>query len=208
MPWASWGRVKVWNALDHKKVVQFNLGHSISKRVCAIDISPHECIATGSTKTVFVWALETGERLLGRLHSNTTTLTSSPLSLAIKLVLARRVASLPQPHGNVTHLCSPIHDSDDGSLLSDLPIPVASSFNQSLAWSTDSRNLFALSSNGNSFTAWMPPRGLHFLSGPFNAGTTSPSGSAWRAAESLPQQPLISPSRSGTPRPISKLAPP
>jgi WD40 repeat protein len=185
---ASWGRVKVWNASNHKMVVQFK-GHSISKRVCAIDISPHERIATGSTdKTVFVWALETGERLLGPLqHDNELA--------AVKFSPdGRLLATATWQRASVR-----IYDSDDGSLLSDLPIPVASSFNQSIAWSTDSKNLLALSSDGNihcldastgtSLSKWPVQRGNNkpkwiglASSGKFVAAATDFSVSFWDPA--------------------------
>ncbi|KAH0826746.1 quinon protein alcohol dehydrogenase-like superfamily [Lanmaoa asiatica] len=60
------GWVTVWNAKSHEKVTEFK-GHG--REVCAVDISPDSTrIATGSNdKTVSVWSLSTGQRLLGRL---------------------------------------------------------------------------------------------------------------------------------------------
>jgi WD40 repeat protein len=60
------GEVTVWNAESHSQVTTFNNGHCHRSWVRAVDVSPDATkIATGSEdKTVCVWALSTGRRLV------------------------------------------------------------------------------------------------------------------------------------------------
>ena len=131
------GLVAVWNAESHKKVIEFT-GHSEYARV--VDVSPDGTrIASGSDdKTVCVWSLSTGRRLLG------------PLTHAYWVAAAQF-----SPDGSLIATATwhrdsvRIYTSQSGRLLVDLPIQVSSDVNQSLAWMSDSKQLFALSDDGN-----------------------------------------------------------
>ena len=130
------GRVTVWNAETHERVLGL-AGHDDWVR--AVDVSPDGSrIATGSyDKTACVWSLSTGKRLLAPLQHDWSL-------AAVKF----------SPNGSLiatatwcrTSLC--IYDNATGRLLLSLPIQVSSSENQSLAWSSDSKHLFALSRDG------------------------------------------------------------
>ncbi|KAI9571077.1 WD40-repeat-containing domain protein [Boletus coccyginus] len=129
------GWVTVWNAETHSKVTGFKAHNDY---VRAVDVSPDATkIMTGSDdKTACVWSLSTGEQLLGPLeHSNWV------------------VAAKFSPDGcliatatECNSVC--VYDSQNGSLLVKFPIKVNSWLNQSLAWASDSKQLFALSHNG------------------------------------------------------------
>ena len=108
------------------------------EEVKAVDISPDGVrITTGShDETLCVWSLSTGERLLG------------PLEHGSKLA---RVKFSPNGRLIATATWDPnvrICDSYNGTHLAQFPITVSSGLNQSLAWASDSKQLFALSSNG------------------------------------------------------------
>ncbi|KAG8214228.1 hypothetical protein J3R82DRAFT_11026 [Butyriboletus roseoflavus] len=130
------GEVMVWNAESHEKVIGFK-GHS--KQVFAVDVSPDATkVVTGSEdKTACVWSLSTGHRLLGPLkHDNTV------------------VATKFSPNGHLVATATwdrysiRIYDSQNDQHLVDFPIRVNSAFNQSLAWASDNKQLFALSYDG------------------------------------------------------------
>jgi len=131
------GLVKVWNAESHEKVSEI---HGHAKPVGAVDISPDATrIATGSDdSTACVWSLASGERLLGPLQHD-----------------GRLAAVRHSPNGDfiATATCSHesvrVYKSLDGSLIADFQVRVGSYLNQSLAWSLDSKQLYALTKYGN-----------------------------------------------------------
>ena len=127
------GQVTVWNAESHEKVIEFT-GHSGA--VYAVDISPDTTsIATGSSDwTASVWLRSTGERLLGPFKHGWSVgavhFSPDGRFMAIATRDERFVG---------------IYDSHDGRLLVDAPIQASSSPNNTLAWASDSRQLFVLS---------------------------------------------------------------
>ena len=130
------GQVTVWNnAESHEEVTEFK-GHS--DWVCAVDVSPNGSkIATGSGLTAHVWSLSTGHRLLGPFTHD--------FSLgAVKFSPDGRLFATATCHYKSVR----IYDSHDGHLV-DFPIQVNWLYNGSLAWTSDNKQLFALSGNGN-----------------------------------------------------------
>jgi len=129
------GLVTVWNASSLSKVAEFQ---AHGDRVRAVDVSPDATkIATGSNdKTVCVWSLSTGEQLLRPLEH-------------IFWVVAAKFS--PDGHLIATATCDRdsvrVYDSQDGRVKVDIRVKVGSALNQSLAWASDSRRLFALSSD-------------------------------------------------------------
>ena len=132
----SGGLVTVWNAESHLKVTGFK---AHKKQLCTVDISPDGTkIATGSEdKTFCVWSLWTGKRLLdfGKHNDWVVTVKFSPDGQLI--AIATRVTSVR------------IYDSQNGRLLVVFPIKVSSASNHSLAWTSDNKQLFVLSRDGN-----------------------------------------------------------
>jgi len=129
------GRVTVWNADTHSKVTEFKAHRDC---VRAVDVSPDATkIATGSHDyTACVWSLSTGKQLLGPLKHN-------------NWVMATRFSSFGRLIATATFNDSVrVYDSQNGSLLVKFPIKVYSTCNQSLAWASDSKQLFALSHDG------------------------------------------------------------
>ena len=130
------GQVAVWHAESHKKVSEFR-GHG--QVVYAVDISPDAMrVASGSTdKTVRVWSRSTGEQLFGPLKHDSW-------------VAAVKFSPNGQFIATAMSGCRSVrvYDSRDGCLLFDSPIWVGSFSNQSLAWVSDSKQLFALSRDG------------------------------------------------------------
>jgi len=131
-----WGWVTVWNAKSHSKVTEFK---AHGKFVRAIDISPDaKRIMTGSNDcTACVWSLSTGKELLVSLkHDNYV------------------VAAKFSPNGRLFATATwerpsvRVYDSQNGSISAEFPVEVNSSLNQSLAWASDSKQLFALSHDG------------------------------------------------------------
>ena len=125
----SGGRVQVWNADDGKKVTEFK-GHRSD--VYAVDVSPDSTkIASGSFDEIAcVWSLSTGKRLLGPWkHDNSV--------LVVKI----------SPNGRfiATATWGFISVYDDRDLVFNAPIRVTPSYNHSLAWSSNSKQLFAVS---------------------------------------------------------------
>ena len=132
------GELTVWNAETHQKVTEWQ-GHSCW--VFAVDISPDgKKVATGSgDKTARVWSLSTGQRLLAPLkhNSNVVVVKFSPDG--------RLIATAMWGRDSVW-----VYDSWDGRLLLDVPITiVVDTYNQSLVWVGNSKNIFALSLDGN-----------------------------------------------------------
>ena len=133
----SFELVMVWNAESHSKVTEWK---AHSDWVQAVDVSRDGTrIATGSDdKTVCVWFLSTGQRLLGPLQhdSKLAGLKFSPNG--------RLIATATW--GPKVRIC----DSYNGShCLVEFPIQVYSAVNQSLTWANDSKQLFVLSNDGN-----------------------------------------------------------
>ena len=128
------GRVVVWDAESGKKVAEFK---AHKKSVAAADVSPDaKKIVTGSYDTTLcVWSLSTGQRLLGPFKHN-------------KTIAAAKFS----PDGRLISTASDsvrIYDSLDGRLLVDCPVQVSSFKNQALTWVGDSKQLFALSVDGD-----------------------------------------------------------
>ena len=149
------GLVTVWDAKTHEKVTEIkgNAG-----RVFAVDVSPDGArIATGTENlSACVWSLESGERVFDPLkhQSWVVAVKYSPRGDRLATATWNRVSVR-------------IYDSQDGRLLVDVPIRVKSHVNQSLVWSSDGRQLYALSregrvhcldaSTGNSQFQWSIP---------------------------------------------------
>ena len=128
--------VEVWSAESGKKVSEFR-GHS--DWVYAVDVSPDGTrVASGARdKTANIWSLSTGQRLLGpwRFHSIVSDVKFSPDGRLLATASER----------NDAQDSLRIYDSQNGHLLLDVPIKTTYSFNQSVAWSSNSERLFALS---------------------------------------------------------------
>ena len=133
------GLVTVWNAESYLKVTEWKAHNDA---VGAIDVSPDGTrIATGSNdKTLCVWALSTGKQLLG------------PLEHVMEVVAAKF-----SPNGRLIATATwnrdvRVYDSQNGGLLGEfgpVGLGVNSGLNQSLAWASDSKQLFALSRDGH-----------------------------------------------------------
>ena len=125
------GSVQVWSAESGKKVSEFE-GHTCW--VQAVDVSPDSTkIASGSLDmTACVWSLSTGQRLLGPWKHDLAV-------FAVKFSPDGRFIATVTP--NIFR----IYDSHDGNLVVKVPIKVTYSFNHSLAWSSNSKHLFAVS---------------------------------------------------------------
>ena len=124
--------VQVWSVESGKKVTVIK-GHS--NWVQAVDVSPDSTrIVSGSgDRTACVWSLSTGQRLLGPWkHDDWVS--------AVKFS--------PDGHfiATATGTSVLIYDSRDGNLVVNVPIEVSFSLNHSLAWSNNSKRLFAVSS--------------------------------------------------------------
>lgn len=141
------GVLTVWNAETHRRVTEFK-GHSDWVR--AVDVSPNAMeMATGSDdKTACVWSFTTQvsfsiestaeQRVLGPLKHK------SPV-VAVKFSPdGRLIATATWLRTSIR-----VYHRQDGRLLVDIPIQVSSCYNGSLAWAGDSRQLFALSRDGN-----------------------------------------------------------
>ena len=121
-----------WNAESGEKVSEFKRH---SHRVQAVDVSPDPTkIASGSyDNTACVWSLSTGQRLLGPWKHDDEV-------LAVKFSPDGRFIA------TATWSSILIYDSRNGSCLVNVPIRVAYSYNHSLAWSSNSKRFFAVSS--------------------------------------------------------------
>jgi len=131
------GLVTVWDAESHSEVTEFRAHNDY---VRAVDISPDATkIASGSDDdTACVWSLSTGERLLGPWKHD-------HWAVAAKFSPdGRLIVTATYKRDSVR-----VYDSQNGSLLVDFPVKVNSATNHSLAWVSDSKQLFALSHDGN-----------------------------------------------------------
>ena len=129
------GQVTVWDAESRSKVSEFKAHNKPGVR--AVDVSPDATkIVTGSNDcNACVWSLSTGERLLGPLKH-------------IYWVVAAKFSPDGRLVATATWECDSVrvYDSQNGSPVVEFPVQVNS--NHSLAWATDSRQLFALSHDG------------------------------------------------------------
>ena len=125
------GQVQVWNADDGKKVTGFK-GHR--DVVYAVDVSPDSTkIASGSRDyTACVWSLSTGQRLLGPWKPDDCV-------FAVKFSPDGRFIA------TATYTGFQIYNSRDGNLVITVPIKIHHSYNHSLAWSSNSKQLFVVS---------------------------------------------------------------
>ena len=127
-----WQSVQVWNADDGKKVTEFR-GHHGS--IYAVDVSPDSTkFASGSyDDTACVWSLPTGQRLLGPWKHDDAVFAVkfSPNGRFIATATSRSIS---------------VYDGRDGNLVFNIPTRVTFSNNHSLAWSSNSKQLFAVSS--------------------------------------------------------------
>ena len=130
----SSGELTVWDVLSHEKVTGWK-GHK--SWVYAVDISPDgKRIATGSYDgTICVWLLSTGEQLSG-------------LSRHDHWVVGVKFSPNGRLIASATQDSIRVWDSQNGRCLVNVPVSVAASANQSLAWVNNSNSLFALSPNG------------------------------------------------------------
>jgi WD40 repeat protein len=139
----SEGEVTVWNAESHSQVPTF-AGHCHRSWVRAVDVSPDATkIATGSEdKTVCVWGLSTGRRLLDPFKHDhcVAAVKFSPDGRLIATVTATTAALSSSVR---------VWDSQNGRLSVEFPMRVNSLLNQSLAWASDNKQLFVLSRDGN-----------------------------------------------------------
>jgi len=127
------GQVTVWNSESHSKVTEFR-AHDIG---VSVDVSPDATkIATGSQdKTACVWSLSTGERLLGPLEHKSWV-------VAAKFSPDGRLITTATRGGSIR-----VYDSQNGTLVQ-FPVEVNSVSNYSLAWASNSKQLFVLSRDG------------------------------------------------------------
>lgn len=131
----------VWDTTTQKRVVEIK-GHSYW--VVAVDVSPDSrTVGTASYDgAASIWDIATGQLLLGPLQPR-----SGPL-VALKFSTnGSRVAISPYAQSSVR-----IHDTQDGSLLVDLPVRLSSGGNEPtipFAWSSDDHQLFAVSLDGD-----------------------------------------------------------
>ena len=129
------GELMVWDAEKHKKVTEWK-GHRLSEGVQGVDISPDGTrIATASIDdTACVWSLSTGQRLLSLNDGFVNAVKFSPDG--------RLIVTAAWPQDSIW-----VYDSQSGDLLVDVPIAIKT-YNQCLAWVSNSKKLFALSENG------------------------------------------------------------
>ena len=134
------GMVAVWNAESRKKVTEFE-GHR--DWVQAVDISPDGTrIATASAdKTLCVWSLSTGKRLLPPIKHGSSQVVDAKFSPDGCLIATATWFDFSVR----------VYDSQNGRPLLKVPIHVNSTKkkSESLAWASDAEQLFALSDDGN-----------------------------------------------------------
>ena len=134
------GLVTVWDVESHSKLTEIN-GHR--NWVRAVDVSPDGTkIATGSRdKTVCVWSLSNGQRLLNPLEHDHWV-------VAVKFSPDGRLIATATWGRDAVRVYDVDTDSQSGPLV-EFPVQVNSFLNQSLAWASDSKQLFALSRDGS-----------------------------------------------------------
>ena len=130
------GRVVVWNSERHSKVTEFRAHGTYG--VVSIDISADttKIVTVSEDFTARVWSLS-GERLLGLLeHVDHCWAVAAKFSLDGRLIATATYDSVR------------VFDSQNGNLLVEFPVQVFSESSQSLAWASDSKQLFVLSHDG------------------------------------------------------------
>jgi len=132
------GLVTVWNSETRSKVTQFQ---AHADPVFAVDVSPDAMkIVTGSDdETACVWSLSTGEKLLGALEHGA----NSEVAAAKFSPDGRLIATAIWERDSVR-----VYDSNNGSLLVEFSVEVNSVSNYSLAWASNSKQLFVSSRDG------------------------------------------------------------
>ena len=139
------GKVQVWNAENGEKASEFKppLQVLTSNSVQEVDVSPDSTqIASGSRSgAVFVWSLSTRKRLFGPWRPS-----SSTDVLAVKFSPDGRLIATAMERA-WSSLCVRVNNSQDGHLLVEVRIKVKipNFSEQPLAWSSNSKQLFALS---------------------------------------------------------------
>lgn len=124
------GLATVWNAQSYEKVTEFTRHRNY---VRAVDVSPDTTkIPTGSSdETACVWSRER-LGLLGTFKHDS-------------FVIAAKFSPDGCLIATATWNFVRVYDSESDRLLVDVPIRVSSVFNNSLAWESDSKQLFVLS---------------------------------------------------------------
>ena len=130
------GQVMVWNAKRHSKVIEWKAHNNW---VRAVDVSLDGTrITTGSKdKTVCVWSLSTGERLLGPFKHVESV-------VVVKFSPDGRLIATGTWNSEIR-----VYDNQTGGLLVSFPVQVCWTLNQSLAWGSDGKQLFASSGDAN-----------------------------------------------------------
>ena len=176
-------QVQVWSAESGKKVTEIR-GRSRSW-VGAVDVSPDSTkIASGSGDgTACIWSLSTGKRLLGPWKH------SDDVVFVVKFSPSGRFIA------TATWKSISIYDSQSGNLVVNVPIGVSPSCNHSLAWSSNTKHLFAVSfgkiicldaSSGATLSQWSIHGDKHnrialASNGAFIAASSGSSVSCWDA---------------------------
>ena len=158
--------VRVWDAQTHAKVLDIH-GHIDS--VFAVDVSPDSTkLATGSAdKTVFIWNITTGGRLVGPLKHDGQGVVAVQFSPNGDRIATATAAKNSEDEKTAKSIR--IYDSENGRqlVLFDIPFMVACMMT-SLAWTSDGRQLFAASygrvkhfdtSSGSLLKQWSVPGG-------------------------------------------------
>ena len=132
----------VWNAESSEKVTEFKSPLNTSVR--EVDVSPDSTqIASGSSDgIVFVWSLLTWEQLFGPWRPSTgedvLAVKFSPDGRPIATT-TKRERAWGGPCVNLR-----VNDSQDGHILAEVTIKTSNFSEQPLAWSNNSKQLFAL----------------------------------------------------------------
>ena len=138
------GLVQVWNAESGEKVTEFK-SPLTNTSVREVDVSPDSTqIASGSSDgTVFVWSLSTWKQLFGPWRPSTgedvLAVKFSPDGRLIATT-TKRERGWGGPFVNLR-----VNDSQDGHILAEVTIETSNFSEQPLAWSSNSKQLFALS---------------------------------------------------------------
>ncbi|KAH0836360.1 hypothetical protein J3R83DRAFT_7913 [Lanmaoa asiatica] len=135
------GLVTVWDTSTQKKVVEIN-GHP--NWVVAVDVSPDsKTVGTASYRgSASIWDITTGRLLVGPLEPSSDALVALKFSTN-----GSHVATSPYSQSSVR-----IYDTQNGHLLVNIPVRLSSNGNHPttpLAWSSDDRQLFTVSYDGN-----------------------------------------------------------
>ena len=140
------GRVTVWNAESRSKLTEFQAHREY---VSAVDISPDatKIVTASGDKTACVWSLSTGERLLGPLQHNHFRVVAAKFSPDGRLIATAGTFPYSSSSSSLSLTGTRVYDSQNGHLLVKFPVQVESK--SSLAWTSDSKQLFALSQRGD-----------------------------------------------------------